>query len=204
MEGLKARARAGQIALLFEDEVDLNLLPGVIRCWTRVGEQRKVPTPGVNQKRYGFGTLDYVSGTLLTHFAEHKDGVGFSALIDAVVERYCSSDIGRDQKVVLVLDNYGVHRSKRSQAIFAKYADRLEVFHLPTYSPKLNLIELIWKQLRANVTHNHLFKSIDALLTAVRQFLGDLALNPTKTLSIIGNPPTKLPSPTPYHLCSTT
>jgi hypothetical protein len=27
--------------LLYEDEVDLNLLPGVIRCWTKPGSSAK-------------------------------------------------------------------------------------------------------------------------------------------------------------------
>jgi hypothetical protein len=40
------QARQGELILLYEDEFDLNLLPGVIRCWTRQGYQRKIPTPG--------------------------------------------------------------------------------------------------------------------------------------------------------------
>lgn len=37
VERLKQKARCGEITLLFEDEVDLNLLPGVTRCWTKRG-----------------------------------------------------------------------------------------------------------------------------------------------------------------------
>ncbi len=202
LEVLKARAQRGEIVLLFEDEFDLNLLPGVTRCWTRMGEQRRVLTPGVNQKRYGFGALDYTGGALVTHFAEHKDSVGFCQLLEAVVSHYCPGEFYGGPKVVLVMDNYGIHKSKLSLASLAKYADRLEVFHLPSYSPKLNLIEWVWRQLRARVTHNHLFESIDALLEAVRQFFSDLSAHPATVLSLIGNCPNQQTIPIPNNLCS--
>jgi hypothetical protein len=45
LERLKEQARRGEIILLFEDEIDIHLLPGVTRCWTKQGQQKKVPTP---------------------------------------------------------------------------------------------------------------------------------------------------------------
>lgn len=77
LELLKSSAQQGEIILLYEDEVDLNLLPGVIRCWNRVGEQKKVFTSGTNQKRYGFGAVDFTDGSIVTHLAERKNSLGF-------------------------------------------------------------------------------------------------------------------------------
>jgi hypothetical protein len=199
---LKAQARRGQITLLFVDEIDLNLLPGVWRCWTRVGEQRRVPTPGTNQKRYGFGAVHFSEGSLVTHLGDRKNSAGFCRLLEAIVACYCPGPVWEGPKVVLVVDNYIVHKSKITQQTLAKYADRLECFHLPTYSPKLNLIEWLWKYLRSKVTHNHLFTSIEELLTAVQQFLVDLAADRTLVLSIIGNQPNHQTHLTPKNLCS--
>lgn len=202
LELLKARAKRGEIVLLFEDEHDLMLLPGVIRCWTRVGQQRKVFTPGTNRKRYVFGAVDFVGGCLVTHIAERKNSAGFCELVEAIVARYCPSSIWNGPKVVLVVDNYIIHKSKATQEVLAKYADRLEVFCLPTYSPKLNVIEWLWKYLRSKVTHNHLFASIEAVVEAVRQFLAELAADQSKVLSIIGNQAINQSNPTPSNLCS--
>ena len=188
LEELKAQARRGEITLLFEDEVDLNLLPGVIGCWTRRGEQRKIPTPGQNQKRYGFGTVNYTNGRLTRCFGEHKDSAGFCALVEQVVQAYCPGQVWKGPRVFLVVDNYIIHRSKHTQALLAHYADRLSVMALPTYSPKLNLIELLWKYLRRKVTHNHLFESITQLLEAVEAFFRRLDNNLAEILSVIGNP----------------
>jgi len=189
LELLKGSAQRGEVILLYEDEVDLNLLPGVTRCWTRVGKQKKVPTPGVNKKRYGFGAVHFTEGTLTTHLAERKNSLAFCELIEAIVAHYCPGPLYAGPKIVLVIDNYIIHKSKITQAVLDKYADRLEVFALPTYSPKLNVIEWLWKYLHAKVTHNHLFGSIDELLSAVRDFIDELVSDKARVLSVIGSHP---------------
>ena len=62
LEKYKKQAKKGEILLYFQDEIDLNLLPGILRCWALSGSQRKVMTPGLNVKRYGFGAVNYISG----------------------------------------------------------------------------------------------------------------------------------------------
>ncbi len=180
------QARRGDITLLFEDEVDLHLLPGITGCWTRRGSQRKVATPGQNQKRYGFGAVNMISGALTRRIEERKNSVGFCALIEQVVAEYCPGERWEGTKVVLVIDNYIIHRSKATQRVLERYADRLIVCPLPTYSPKLNVIELVWKYLRRKVTHNHLFASVAALTEAVETFFAELDRQPATVLSVIG------------------
>lgn len=198
---LREQARRGEIVLLYEDEFDLNLLPGVVRCWTRKGEQRKIPTPGTNRKRYGFGAVNFVTGELTTRIGERKDSAGFGDLVAALIARYAPTPLPLGRKIVLVVDNYIIHHSKITEETLRPYADRLTLFRLPTYAPKLNVIEWLWKSLRAQVTHNHLFASIDALVQAVTAFLTNLATQPQTVLSIIGNAdrPNK---PKPQLLCS--
>ena len=186
LEQYKEQARRGEIILLFEDEVDLNLLPGVIRCWTKRGQQRKVMTPGQNVKRYGFGSVNFLTGHLCYHIGERKNSDGFCDLVEQTVQEYCPGETHAGPKVVMVVDNYIIHHSKKALAYLEKYADRLQVFGLPTYSPKLNVIELLWKYLRRKVTHNHLFASTDALLEAVKDFLNSLNDQPSLVLSVIG------------------
>ncbi len=132
LEQFKVQARQGEIILLFQDEVDLNLLPGVLPCWTPRGQQRKVATPGQNVKRYGFGAVNFMSGCVTQHVGEHKNSDGFIALVEQIVQTYCPGETWAGPKVVLVVDNYIIHRSKKTLAALAKYADRLNVMALPT------------------------------------------------------------------------
>jgi transposase len=182
LASLQRRAREGKIILLYEDEVDLNLLPGVMRCWTKRGTQRKVLTPGKNVKRYGFGAVDYITGAIVFQTSEHKDSASFCALAKAILNHYS----GDARRIVVVLDNYIIHSSKITLACLAGMRDRLTPFFLPTYSPHLNCIELLWKHLRRTVTHNHLFEGIAALVEAVDQFIDKMNRSPQQVLSVIG------------------
>lgn len=186
LEEAKAQAHRGEITLLYEDEVDLNLLPGVIGCWTQRGQQRRVPTPGQNQKRYGFGAVNYITGQVTRLIGERKNSDYFCALVEQLVEQYCPGEAWQGPQVVLVVDNYIIHRSKKTTTILERYADRLTIMALPTYSPKLNVIELLWKHLRRRVTHNHLFASIGELVEAVDAFFARLDSHPAEVLSVIG------------------
>jgi transposase len=181
-----ATAKRGEVVMLFEDVVDLHLLPGITGCWTKHGTQRKVPTPGINQKRYGFGAVNACTGVLTRLIRERKNSESFCALVEQIVEAYCPGAQWHGPKVVLVVDNFIIHRSKVTSKLLERYADRLELCELPTYAPQLNVIELLWKHLRRKVTHNHLFESIAALITAVERFFAELDTQPATVLSVIG------------------
>jgi len=180
------QAKNGDILLYYQDEIDLNLLPGILRCWTLEGVQRKVPTPGQNQKQYGFGAVNYVSGQTVHRIEERKNSLGFCAFIEQFMQTVTQAPDYHSQKIILVVDNFIIHRSRKTREFLAQYADRLLLFMLPTYSPWLNLIERLWKHVRRKVTHNHLFTSIEELTKAVCSFLEALNATPQLTLSVIG------------------
>ncbi len=186
LEKYKKQAKNGEILLYFEDEVDLNLLPGILRCWTLRGSQRKVMTPGLNVKRYGFGAVNSVSGKTLHRIEDHKNSAGFCAYVKQFMQTVTQSPDYHGQKIILVVDNFRIHSSRKTLEFLQPYANQLMLFALPTYSPWLNLIERLWKHLRRKVTHNHLFETIAQLVKAVCSFLKSLNRTPQRTLSIIG------------------
>jgi transposase len=186
LEKYKKQARNGEILMFFQDEIDLNLLPGILRTWTLQGTQRKVMTPGQNVKRYGFGAVNFVSGQTVHRVEDHKNSAGFCAFVEQFMQTVTQAPDYRGQKIVLVVDNFIIHHSQKTRKFLEQYAHQLILFALPTYSPWLNLIELLWKHLRRKVTHNHLFKTISKLVEAVCSFLDTLNQTPSLTLSIIG------------------
>ena len=186
LEKYKKQAKNGEILMFFQDEIDLNLLPGILRCWTLQGTQRKVMTPGQNVKRYGFGAVNFVSGQTVHRMEDHKNSAGFCAFVEQFMQTITQAPDYLGQKIVLVVDNFIIHHSQKTRKFLEQYADQLILFALPTYSPRLNLIELLWKHLRRKVTHNHLFKTISKLVDAVCSFLDALNQTPSLTLSIIG------------------
>ena len=58
--------------------------------------------------------------------------------------------------------------------------------YLPTYSPWLNPIEMLWRHFRREVTHCELFETVKVLIEASYDFFRRYNQTPDKVLSIIG------------------
>ena len=63
------------------------------------------------------------------------------------------------------------------------------LLYLPTYSPWLNPIEMLWRHFRREVTHCELFVSIKALVEASLDFFRRYNEVPEKVRLIIGAKP---------------
>ena len=71
----------------------------------------------------------------------------------------------------VILDNYGIHRSKIIAVALSHFASRVRLHFLPPYSPDENAIERVWQDLHANVTRNHRCPDMAALMREVRYYL---------------------------------
>jgi hypothetical protein len=78
-----------------------------------------------------------------------------------------------------------VYKSKSTRA-WLKERPQIVLVPLPSYAPKLNLQEQIWRWLRAEVTHDHFFGSLDAVVAAARRFFAKVSDRPDAVLSHIG------------------
>jgi transposase len=76
----------------------------------------------------------------------------------------------RHKRVVLIIDNAPWHRGRPVADALADNP-HLELYRLPSYSPKLNPIERFWKLLRRRATHNRLFDTLAELKASVRNSL---------------------------------
>jgi hypothetical protein len=67
--------------VLYSDEVDVHLNPKIGRDWMLPGQQRRVVTPGKNEKFYLAGALDVRTGTLHTTGTAKKNALLFCELL---------------------------------------------------------------------------------------------------------------------------
>jgi len=178
IDRLVSRADAGD-EVLYVDEADIDLNPRIGTTYMRRGKQLVVLTPGKNVKRYVAGALNARTGTVVHVVAERKNSDLFIALIEAVRRAY-----RRAKRIHLVLDNFIIHKSRRTLRHLALLAGRVLVHFLPPYSPESNVIERLWKQLHDHVTRNHTHRSIESLMEAVDEFLHDVQPFPGTQVSL--------------------
>jgi DDE superfamily endonuclease len=94
------------------------------------------------------------------------------------------------KRVVLTIDKAPWHRGGPIKEALAENR-HLELYRLPSYSPKLNVIERFWKVLRRRATHNRLFDTIKDLKGSVRNSLRYFQTVRQRLLTLINGRPKK-------------
>lgn len=150
----------------YEDEVDIHLNPKLGRDWALPGERPVVVTPGQNKKRYVAGAMNAKTKELIWVSGQRKASELFIALLHRLAEAYPNK-----RRIHLIVDNYIIHKSKKTQQALARFGDKFVLHFLPPYCPNDNKIERLWKDLHDNVTRNHRCANIDALMEEVEIWL---------------------------------
>ena len=96
-------------------------------------------------------------------------------------------------RVYVAWDNCNTHQDEEIEALLLRgAAGRLILLYLPTYSPWLNPLEMLWRHFRREVTHCEIFESVKALIGAAYEFFERYNRTPWRTLSIIGSNPAEI------------
>ena len=153
--------------VLYVDEVDIHLNPKIGRDWMLQGIQKTALTPGKNEKRYLAGALNARTGRLTWVESDHKNSDLFiEQLWQLVQDHYPEA-----RRIHLILDNYRIHKSQRTQLALKGIGDKVQLHFLPPYCPDENRIERVWKDLHDSVTRNHKCKTMKELMNEVRTYL---------------------------------
>jgi transposase len=149
--------------------------------WSPKGQQVMIPTPGQPDKYYGIGAVNYHTGESVVQFHRRKRRQEIAQLLEALVEKHPTGTI------YVAWDNASMHEDDEVEAVVRAAAGRLVLLYLPTYSPWLNPIEMLWRHFRREVTHCELFETKKALLTAAQECFNRFNQCPQKILSVIGS-----------------
>jgi putative transposase len=139
-----------------------------------------IPTPGQPKKHYGLGAVNYHTGETVVLFKRRKRRREVAELLQTLVDKHATGTI------YVTWDNADTHQDDEVEAVVRGAAGRLVLLYLPTYSPWLNPIEMLWRHFRREVTHCELFETVDALLQAARDFFIRCNQRLQHVLSIIG------------------
>ena len=150
--------------------------------WSPVGQQVMIPTPAQPTRRYGLGAVNYHTGETVVLTRTRKRRREVAELLTALLAKH------PHERVYVAWDNADTHEDEEVDAVVRAAAGRLVLLYLPTYSPWLNPVEMLWRHFRREVTHGELFASIHALLDATREFFDRHNRTPEQVLSIIGAP----------------
>lgn len=164
----KKNARRRRAWIVFEDESGVSQQPVVRRTWAPRGQTPCLRHTGANWKRLSIAAAlafrwdgrrsrlyfqtrpgTYTDGTLITFLR--------------TVKRHF-----RGQRVVLIWDGLGAHKSGRMMRHLHAQRRWLQVERLPAYAPELNPVELLWGNLKARELANRCPTDVLTLRRPVR------------------------------------
>lgn len=164
----------------YADEFNVSWLPTLRKMWSPEGQQVMIPTPGQPKVHYGLGAVNYHTGDTVVIIRRHKRRKEVAELLEALLEKH------PQETIYVAWDNASTHQDEEIEAVVRGAAGRLILLYLPTYSPWLNPIEMLWRHFRREVTHCELFLTLKDLISASYDFFIRYNQLPDKTLSLIG------------------
>ncbi len=139
IEVLKTQHNEGDIELWFFDESGFDLEPSVPYAWQPIGETLEVPS----KKSQRLNVLGFLTPD------NQFESFGFEQTVNTDVVIACFDKFSRiktSKPRIVIIDNASIHTS----IDFIDQLPKLEkkgliVKSLPTYSPELNIIEILWR-----------------------------------------------------------
>lgn len=137
-------ARTDHIDIYFGDEAGFSLLPYIPYGWQPIGKQGKIASRRKHVQNV-FGLLNPLNGHLATYTTKSKQTIDTAFIIK------CLDDFANPlhRLTIVALDHAPWHTSKQFYQRIAYWQEQgLFIFHLPRYSPHLNLIETLWRKIK--------------------------------------------------------
>ena len=146
---------------MFQDEAGFGRINKPKACWCAKGIRPSVPCHHIREYRYAYGAVEPVTGESFFLVMPYCNTECMNVFLGELSSRF-SEDI-----ILLCCDGAAWHKSKA-----LKLPENIVLFHIPPYTPEMNPIEQIWKELRKRGFRNEIFatleKVVDRLCEAIR------------------------------------
>jgi transposase len=167
---LRQREQRGEIELYYGDEAGFSLQPEVPYAWQK-------PTARLSCLSGSHHRRQNVLGLLSCHgsFASYMTTSTITtAMVVACIDRFVKRlrRRVRQRPVVIVLDNAPVHRGPLVEEYRARWRKRkVTIKYLPSYSPELNMIEILWRRIKYSWLPATAFDCWESLTASIEHIL---------------------------------
>jgi transposase len=155
----------GEIELLYLDQSGFGRTPYIPYAWQDIGSTIRVPCR-VGKRINVIGLYSLMQGTLIADITDKSltstHVIDFLDAFSKTVQKF----------TVVVLDNASIHTAKGVTEKLPEWERRnLFLYYLPTYSPELNIIEMVWKKIKYEWLPLSAYESFDSLWIKLNDML---------------------------------
>jgi transposase len=133
----------GLCNLYYFDESGFSMNSNIPYVWSEIGNPLEVPSDRWGKRLNVLGFLNTKNKDL---FFETVEGKVDSQIVINLFDKFANHI---EKNTVVILDNASIHRSKLFKSNIKKWEKQgLFLLYLPPYSPELNLIEILWREMK--------------------------------------------------------
>ena len=162
LEEFQQQEDRGEIDLRYVDETGFSLNSYVPYAWQEKGDEITI----ITQRSKRINALGFLNRKNDLEVYLFEKSINSDVMI-ACIDKFCET---LKKKTVLVLDNSSIHKSN---ALLEKQEEWMEqgltLFFLPTYSPELNIIEILWRFIKYKWLDVKAYSSWKSLVEAVEE-----------------------------------
>lgn len=159
-------ADEGSCELYFYDESGFSLNSNVPYRWSAVGTPTPIPANRFSKRINVLGFLNTKTKDLFHSMTTGKVDT------DVVIKLFDDFAKQITKTTITVLDNASVHTSKKFKAKIEEWEKLgLHLLYLPPYSPELNPIEMLWREMKYNWIDLNALESFETYQSHVTKLL---------------------------------
>lgn len=164
LEELKQLEKIGKIEIRYVDETGFCLMPYIPYAWQERNQKIEVPS----QKSKRLNVLGFLTRHNQLEVYTFQCSINSDVVI-ACIDKFCEKIT---KKTVLIMDNSSIHQNNDFWNKEEEWSKKgLDIFFLPTYSPQLNIIEILWRFIKYQWLEINAYESYSALVKAVEDIL---------------------------------
>jgi transposase len=170
LAGLKQLEDQGELDLYYLDETGFCLIPCIPYGWQLIGQTEEIES----RRSQRLNVLGMMTRANELHSYVSTQSIT-SEVVIACIDTFFPTVTKR---TVIVVDQASIHTSEAIHDKLEEWQDRgIEIFQLPSYSPQLNLIEILWRFIKYEWIEISAYQSWQSLVKYIEKVLKEFGDN---------------------------
>ncbi len=157
---------------MFQDEAGFGRINKPKYCWCEKGIRSSVPCHHIREYRYAYGAVEPLTGESCFLVMPYCNTNCMNIFLQELSEKY-ANDI-----IVLACDGAAWHKAKA-----LNIPSNINLIFIPPYTPEMNPIEQIWKEIRKRGFKNEVFPTLDKVIDRLCETIRSLTPEAIKSIT---------------------
>ena len=149
---------------MFQDEAGYGRISRPRYCWCVSGIRPEVPCHHIREYRYAYGAVEPRTGESYFLILPYCNTICMNVFLEGLAKQYPNDDI------LMVCDGAAWHKSKAMEI-----PKNITLLSIPPYTPEMNPIEQIWRELRTQGFRNEVFPTLEKVIDRLCETINNLS-----------------------------